>query len=402
VSHRWRPPVWSPLTPSALWAGLGAAMREARAGSALQVVEQWLEREFDAPMPLLTDSGTSALTLALRLCTEGGPVAIPAWGCYDLATAVLGAGCEAVLYDLDPGTLGPDWPSLSAALEQGARAVVVVHFFGIPVDFGLVRATLAARTVPIIEDAAQAIGARWGGQRCGALGACAVLSFGRGKGLTGSGGGALLIRDNRLWERARFLASTLGPSRRGVRSFAKGVAQWALGRPGWYWIPSHLPGLDLGETVYHPPRPPAPMSRASLGLLASATRGEAAAAATRRRGAECLLRTAPEELVRTVSLGGQGLPGYLRLPMMLRKGPFTASAFQQVRSQGVQRGYPVPLSQLPELNNRVLNGKEEFPGAQRLADRLVTLPTGWVSTDADATEIWSVVIEAVAAGTRQG
>ena len=85
----------------------------------------------------------------------GSPtVALPAYGCYDLATAAIGSEARVVLYDLDPATLGPDEGSLRAALSAGARTVVLAHLFGIPVDVGAVRALPEADGVTIVEDAA--------------------------------------------------------------------------------------------------------------------------------------------------------------------------------------------------------------------------------------------------------
>src|SRR5690606_25328323 len=100
-------------------------------------------------------------TLALRLATaERGSrrIALPAYGCYDLATACDGAEVEVLLYDIDPETLGPDWTSLEWALAQGARTIVVAYLYGMPVDLGRVRSLAAAHQAVIIEDAAQGIG----------------------------------------------------------------------------------------------------------------------------------------------------------------------------------------------------------------------------------------------------
>ncbi len=95
------------------------------------------------------------------------PVAFPAYACYDLASAALGAGTRVLLYDLDTETLGPDWPSLERSLEAGATAVVVVHLFGIPVDMDRVGQMARAHGAAVIEDAAQAVGAAWRGRPAG-------------------------------------------------------------------------------------------------------------------------------------------------------------------------------------------------------------------------------------------
>ena len=80
-----------------------------------------ITEKFKAHSVLLTDSGTSALTLAIHtLCgaRSNRLVALPAYGCYDIATAADGADVKVVLYDVSPHTLGPDVTSLKRALSS--------------------------------------------------------------------------------------------------------------------------------------------------------------------------------------------------------------------------------------------------------------------------------------------
>ena len=168
MSLRRLPPVHSPLSGAALLAGLRVASSSAASDGARADIEAWIAANLSPAATLLTDSGTSALRLALSLALpSGGSVALPAWGCYDLATACDGAGVDVLLYDLDPVTLGPDWASLRAALEAGARAVVVVHFYGLPVAIGEVCALARGYGATVVEDAAQGAGASLGGRGCG-------------------------------------------------------------------------------------------------------------------------------------------------------------------------------------------------------------------------------------------
>ena len=85
------------------------------------------------------DSGTSALTMALRSLGRAPTVALPAYGCFDLATAAIGAGAKVRLYDLDPATLGPLDSSLSEAIEAGIDGLVLAHLYGIPAESTLWR-----------------------------------------------------------------------------------------------------------------------------------------------------------------------------------------------------------------------------------------------------------------------
>ncbi len=190
------PPVHSPITLAALGRGVRAFSGGSAARRAEAEIGDWLERSFSPRRWHLVDSGTSAIRLALQHAVAGHAtrrIALPAYGCYDLATACDGAEVEVVLYDLDPGTLGPDWNSYEAALDSGPAAVVLVHLYGVPVDLDRATSLARRRGVRVIEDAAQGAGGSWQGKALGSFGDYAVLSFGRGKGITGGGGGALLL-----------------------------------------------------------------------------------------------------------------------------------------------------------------------------------------------------------------
>ncbi|HET9275331.1 MAG TPA: DegT/DnrJ/EryC1/StrS family aminotransferase, partial [Gemmatimonadales bacterium] len=180
---RYLPPVRSPVTLRAVLAGLVPRR------SALERARELIAAECEPDAVLLTDSGTSALRLALEAVTrqrgKDATIALPAWCCYDVATAADGAGVRVVLYDLDPSTLSPDLGSLERVLARGASAVVVAHLYGYPVDLRAVRDLADRAGALLIEDAAQGVGGRYEGRPLGVYAPLAVLSFGRGKGRTG-------------------------------------------------------------------------------------------------------------------------------------------------------------------------------------------------------------------------
>ena len=142
----------------------------------------------------LTDSGTSALTRAALRRTTGAPWLLPAYCCYD-SPRPMGGRCSVppVRYR-SPHPLSEP-ASLRRALAPGAGQMVVAHLFGVPVASAPVGALAEEFGARIVEDAAQAAGIRYGNQRAGSLGDIGVLSFGRGKGMTGGAGGALLMND---------------------------------------------------------------------------------------------------------------------------------------------------------------------------------------------------------------
>ena len=250
-------------------------------------LEQWLARRYEVDAALLLDSGTSALRLAIEsLATATAPavrVALPAYACYDLATAAVGAGAEVSFYDIDPTTLGPDWSSLGAALAGGATAVVLVHQYGIPVDLDRARALCDAHAAVVIEDAAQGAGAWWRHRRLGAWGDLGILSFGRGKGMTAGGGGALLAAGRRGMELLDACRVRVAQGGSGGGSWVRLTAQALLSHPIVYGIPARMPWLGLGETPYHEPWPPRAIDAAEAGVIQSAADLADREAAARRR-----------------------------------------------------------------------------------------------------------------------
>jgi perosamine synthetase len=368
--------VYSPLTLGALGAGVLAALG---AGQARRRVEQALRAHYAPHGLLLTDSGTSALALALRLAVaeRPGPVALPAYCCYDIATAVDAAGVPFLLYDLDPATLGPDEASLRAALGAGAGTVVVAHLYGVPVDLPAVEAVVRSAGGILIEDAAQGASASVGGRPAGTLGRYGVLSFGRGKGITGGRGGALLANAPDAAIRVAEATNTLERSSGDFpRHLIALLAQWALARPALYGIPLALPWLGLGETIYRPPTPPKAAPAFVLGVLGQTWALAAAESETRRRHArrllECLSLSGG---LRRIAVPPCTQPGYLRLPVVVAESAMPAVRQAEARVLGIWPGYPASLADLGGFGERCRNRNGAFPGARGLAASLVTLPT---------------------------
>ena len=374
------PPVYSPLSLGGLAAGWAAAIGLGRR-DALERVAGTLRSTFSADTALLTDSGTTGLALAMtaaRLRRPGAPVALPAYTCYDVATAAAAADVPVLLYDVDPITLGPDWASLERVLAAGAGAVIVAHLFGFAVDMPRAAALCDAAGAVLIEDAAQAAGGRLRGVRLGAHAGLSVLSFGRGKGITGGGGGALLGRggDGDL---LGGVAGSLLDGTGALRSLVGVSAQWVLGRPTLYALPAAVPGLRLGETIYRAPHPPRRLTAAAATvLLDSLALSEAETELRRARGQRLHAAAHAVDIHCPVPIAGCQ-PGYLRLPVLVQAGRLAKTA----AAIGVARAYPRSLADLTELAPRCRNRGEPVPGAHRLAATLHSVPTHSKLSDAD-------------------
>ncbi|MEQ1857302.1 MAG: aminotransferase class I/II-fold pyridoxal phosphate-dependent enzyme, partial [Longimicrobiales bacterium] len=151
-------PAYSPLTPGRLALAAWDAIRSPE--GAREAFRAYLRERFNAPEAVLMASGTHALQLALEvaMAKRRGLVALPAYSCYDIVTAAVGAKVEATFYDIDPVSLSPDMQSLTQALEAGATTVVAGNLYGFPLDWDAIRAACDAHGAFLIEDAAQGLG----------------------------------------------------------------------------------------------------------------------------------------------------------------------------------------------------------------------------------------------------
>jgi len=152
-------------------------------------------------------NGTVAIHLALvsRGIGPGDEVIVPDLTFAATAAAVVHAGATPVLVDVDPKTWTIDPALLERAISAKTRAIIPVHLYGHPADMDAIRAVIAAREIFILEDAAEAHGARFLGKRVGSLGDAASFSFYGNKLLTTGEGGCIVTNDARFAARVRFL-----------------------------------------------------------------------------------------------------------------------------------------------------------------------------------------------------
>lgn len=188
-------------------------------GPHVDAFERELAEIVGVPHVAALSSGTAALHLALRL-TGVGPgdeVIVPTLTFVASATAVTYQGATPVFVDVDPETWTLDPNLLEDLLEDRSQAgrapaaVMPVDLYGQCADYEALEAICGRFGVPLVEDAAEALGASYespeGVRAAGSFGRAGVFSFNGNKILTTSGGGALVSHDGELIRRARFLAT---------------------------------------------------------------------------------------------------------------------------------------------------------------------------------------------------
>jgi dTDP-4-amino-4,6-dideoxygalactose transaminase len=153
-------------------------------------------------------SGTDALLVAL-MATDlrpGDEVITSPYSFFATAGAVARLGARPVFADIDPATFNLDPAQIESRITSRTRAIIPVHLFGQMADMDAVMALAAKHNLPVIEDAAQAIGAEIDGMRAGTIGTAGCLSFYPTKNLGGFGeGGMVVTNDVDLADRIRLL-----------------------------------------------------------------------------------------------------------------------------------------------------------------------------------------------------
>ncbi len=160
-------------------------------------------------------SGTAALHLALRLAGvgQGDEVLVSTLTFVASASPIVYLGATPVFVDAERRSWNLDPDLVAQELEERAArgrlpaAVVVVHLYGQCADLDRLKAICDRYEVPLVEDAAEALGASYKGQSPGAFGQSGIFSFNGNKIITSSGGGMLVSNDEQLVEKARFYAT---------------------------------------------------------------------------------------------------------------------------------------------------------------------------------------------------
>lgn len=170
-------------------------------GSAVETFEKNFARYCEVEHCVGVASGLDALTLALKGLgvTSGDEVIIPANTFIATALSVLQTGATPVLVEYDPDTYNIDPARVERAITAKTKAIVPVHLYGQPADMDALGSIATEHDLLIVEDAAQAHGARYRQRRCGSFGHAAAFSFYPGKNLGAYGdGGSVVTNDRRL------------------------------------------------------------------------------------------------------------------------------------------------------------------------------------------------------------
>jgi dTDP-4-amino-4,6-dideoxygalactose transaminase len=343
---------------------------------------------------VLANSGRTALWLVLSAARKLRPdrteVIIPDYTCWTLPASIARAGLTFRTVDLDPTTLGLERQAVEAALNERTLAVVAPHLFGVPSAIHELEEFCADRRVLLIDDAAQALGARLDGRHAGSFGGVGLLSFGRGKNITTLAGGAALIRDAELAgaitasvENNPLAAGSSSLSDRIQLSMYKMLFPRLL-----YGVVQALPFLGIGKTYFDPDFRVAGLGHYRQRVGACMLDDLDTITEFRRQRAGLyteLLGGLAQFAIPKPPIGSRAC--WLRYPVLVPSEEIRNRILAEGRSLGISGMYPSPVSQVGAAKKYCCNPEAANPNSLRVSRTLLTLPTHHGVRDGDIERI---------------
>lgn len=324
-------------------------------GRFTRACHDWLQQRIGTPGVLLTTSGTHALEMSALLLEirAGDEVIVPSFTFVSTVNAFVLRGARLVFADIRPDTLNLDERQLSSLITARTRAIVVVHYAGVGCEMDSILATTNRAGIPLIEDNAHGLFGRYEGRYLGTFGVMAAQSFHETKNIACGEGGALLVNDASLFERAEILREK-GTNR--SKFFRGQIDKYNWVDVGSSYLPSELNAAFL------------------LGQL------EACDIVESRR--KHIWETYRSELADWAASNGVRLPFipehcehpyhlfYLLMPTLERRQAFIA----HMNARGITTPFHyVPLHTSP-MGQRLGGRPGDCPVTERISDQLVRLP----------------------------
>ncbi|HNT42942.1 MAG TPA: DegT/DnrJ/EryC1/StrS family aminotransferase [Syntrophorhabdaceae bacterium] len=394
-------PTAAPLRPADLWRGLKGFFAGEKY---LRRLKEEITGYFGVRHAWFTSSGKAALYVILRALRSLEPdrteVLIPAYTCFSVPSAIVRAGLEVALCDIDASSLDLNGTLLGKSVNEKTLCVVPDHLFGIPSAMGSIVDLCRDRGVFVLEDAAQAMGGRCDGRFLGTIGDVGLFSLGRGKPVAcGSGGIIITASDVIAGAIEREFSSLPFPGRATqAGEYLKAAAMSLFIHPLLYSLPAALPFLHLGQTVFDSRFPVMRFSSMQAGLCMTWRRRLEAAMSVRKRQAAMLCRMLDAARI----AGDVSSAGYLRLPFMTESRERRQRVCRTAKKLGlgITTMYPSPVNEIPQIAHRFAGST--FPAARLVADRLITLPLHRYVRDGDREEMARLLKPVRSIGVRSG
>jgi len=216
---------------------------------------QWLEKKTQTAAALLTTSCTHATEMAAILCDikPGDEIIMPSYTFVSTADAFVLRGAKVVFVDIRPDTMNIDEKLIENAITNKTKAVVPVHYAGVACEMDTIMNIAQKYNLRVVEDAAQGVMSSYKGKALGTIGDYGCYSFHETKNLSMGEGGALLIKNPEMIERAEIIREK-GTNR--SKFFRGQIDKYTWVDAGSSYLPSELNAaylwaqLEMAEQIY--------------------------------------------------------------------------------------------------------------------------------------------------------
>jgi dTDP-4-amino-4,6-dideoxygalactose transaminase len=331
-----------------------------------------LEQELHAPKVLLTTSCTHALEMAALLldCQSGDEIIVPSFTFVSTANAFALRGARIVFADIRPDTLNLDEKRLESLITPRTKAIVPVHYAGVPCEMDAICAIAQRHSVRVVEDNAHGLFARYKGKLTGTFGCMGAQSFHETKNIMCGEGGALVVNDPELVERALI-----------VREKGTNRNQFFRGQVDKYtWV-------DVGSSYL-------PSDLLAAFLLAQ-LEGRVEIQKKRRKVWEYYRRHlqdwAQENGIKLPFIPVDCEQAYHMFYMVARSAEYRDALISHLKSQGILSVFHYVPLHLSEMGRKVEARKGDCPVTEDFSSRLLRLPFYNDLTEEDQARIVDVV-----------
>ena len=332
------------------------------------MLEEKIRDYFGVKHVFLMSSGKASLALILRVLASKDSryeVIIPAYTCYSVPSAIVKEGLKIKLCDIEESTLDYNYDELEIKADKNTLCILSGNLFGIPSNAKRIKIICEQTGAFFIEDAAQAMGSIFQQRYIGTNGDVGFFSLGRGKNVACNSGGIIITDSNDLGE--RLAVEYAGLQMPGIRStfveLAMSVGMYVFMKPFLYWLPSGLPFLKLGETIFYNDFNIEKLSGLKAGLMV--------------RWKSRLQKSEQYRIKNISKLCDDSSLSYpcIRLPCVPESIDTANAIFSESQDKGlgVSKMYPTAINEIPEIKH--MFEENGYPIAASVAKRLLGIPT---------------------------
>lgn len=356
--------------------------------------ENELKEFYNVEHVSLVSSGKAALYVILKVLSEKYPnrkeVVIPALTCYSVPSVIVRAGLRVKLCDIDSKTLDYDYEQLEHILINHSDSILTVistHLFGATADTEKLNERVKEIGLPVIEDAAQAMGFMFHGRKAGTVGDIGFFSLSRGKAFSTVEGGIILINNKEYACKIEQHVNNL--SNYSIKDIVVLILYSTIlsifMNPFLFWLPKSIPFLKLGETTFNVDFCVKKMSAFQAGLSIKWQNKLKVFNQIRSENSKYWFDLLNKKIKKDIQLilynsnsddltGEMFSNGFIRFPIAIHDKKLRNRIIEisEAIGAGVMPTYPDTINGIEELQSH--HERKRFPNAEKMVRNIVTMP----------------------------